>query len=69
MKENFQELIGTTAGKIWCYISENGPVDIIHLKISLRTSNSLLFAALGWLAREEKITIVEQNNKLYVNLR
>lgn len=55
MMDNFN--IGQTAGEIWKYLEEFGETNSFQLKVSLALSNAKLFLALGWLMREEKITL------------
>jgi hypothetical protein len=64
------ESIGKTAGDIWKYVGDNGPSTAIKIKSSLGISNTLLYLALGWLAREDKITIEdhEQGHKVYLKI-
>lgn len=62
--------IGLNAGKIWNYLSKkNDYVDVIELKFELNITNTSLFLAIGWLAREEKILILQEGNKLKIKLR
>jgi hypothetical protein len=56
--------IGLTAGDIWCYLSENGKASPIKIKSVLGISNTILYLALGWLSREDKI-IIEQDEYSY----
>lgn len=59
--DNFSQEIGIVAGKIWnCLNEQNGEIDVIKLKNSLEVTNSILFLALGWLLREDKIIIVNE---------
>lgn len=49
--------IGEMAGQIWELINAKGPVTLTKLKTSIKADDLLLYSALGWLAREDKITI------------
>ena len=64
------ESIGKIAGDIWKYVSDNGPSTSIKIKSALGISNTLLYLALGWLAREDKITIEdhEQSHKVFLKI-
>jgi hypothetical protein len=62
-------LIGTTAGRIWQYLEKNGAVTALKLKSSLGIRNSLLYLALGWLAREGKIEIGETEHTYKITLK
>jgi hypothetical protein len=61
--------IGETAGKIWQALSDEGPHTVVQLKKKLKVSNELLFFALGWLAREDKIDMVPGKSGFRVQLR
>jgi hypothetical protein len=63
------EEIGKTAGDIWKYISDHGPSTGIKIKSALGISNTQLYLALGWLAREDKITIEDFEQSYKVNLK
>lgn len=63
-----EEQVGITAGKIWHYLRQRGRTDVIMIKFELNINNSLLFLALGWLARENKIEILQENNTFFVRL-
>jgi predicted RNA-binding protein (virulence factor B family) len=54
--------IGLIAGDIWHYLSENGKSSPIKIKSVLGISNTMLYLALGWLSREDKI-IIEQDDE------
>ena len=64
------ESIGKTAGEIWEYVGDNGPSTAIKIKSALGISNTLLYLALGWLAREDKVTIedFEQSHKVSLKI-
>ncbi|MDR1244358.1 MAG: winged helix-turn-helix domain-containing protein [Endomicrobium sp.] len=56
--------IGLIAGDVWCFLSENGESSPIKIKAALGISNTMLYLALGWLSREDKI-VIEQNEYSY----
>ncbi len=63
-------VIGTNAGKVWTYLNQKQSfTDILEIKFNLNFSNTELYLALGWLAREGKIIITEQENTLVVKLK
>ena len=49
--------IGENAGKIWGYVSSKGPMEAARMRFELKMTNADFFLALGWLARENKITL------------
>ena len=64
-----QEIIGSTAGQVWEYLYKNGTVTAIKLKSELGISNSALYLALGWLAREDKIEVTEADHSFKISLK
>jgi hypothetical protein len=56
--------IGLIAGDVWCFLSENGESSSIKIKAVLGISNTMLYLALGWLSREDKV-VIEQNEYSY----
>ena len=63
-----REKIGANAGHIWEYLYNHGTVGALKLRADLGMSNTALYLALGWLAREEKIDIVEEANSVKISL-
>jgi hypothetical protein len=49
--------VGFAAGEVWNYLSENGESSPIKIKANLGVSYTMLYLALGWLLREDKIII------------
>jgi hypothetical protein len=49
------EQIGFVAGDVWVYLSDNGQSSLATLKKAMNTTPELLCAAVGWLAREDKL--------------
>lgn len=61
--------IGDTAGQVWGLLNEKGAQSLTAIKKSLSTSNDLCLAAIGWLAREEKLDFENRGRSIYVSLR
>ncbi len=61
------EKIGTNAGLIWNALS-NGSLEVKALKKATKLTDKDLYAALGWLAREGKVSFEENEKDLFVNL-
>jgi hypothetical protein len=61
--------IGTAAGEIWKYLHENGESSPIKIKASLGLSNTMLYLALGWLAREDKVNIAQHEYSYKISLK
>jgi winged helix-turn-helix protein DUF2582 len=61
--------VGETAGVIWQTLSSDGPLTVAQLKKKVNGSGDLVNFALGWLAREDKIDIVQDKKTVRVQLR
>jgi hypothetical protein len=61
--------IGEMAGVVWNTLSKNGPMTMAKLVKAIGEPRDIVMQALGWLAREEKIDIVEENRSRVVSLR
>jgi hypothetical protein len=64
-----QALIDSAAGTIWRYLNEHGEITLSKLKQGTKLSDQLLFAGIGWLAREEKLNFATQGRSVRVCLR
>lgn len=62
------EKIGTNAGKVWRLLDEAGTQNVKDLKKLSKLTDKDLYAALGWLAREGKVSLKEQEKDLFVSL-
>ena len=49
--------IGTNAGTVWNLLNENGMMEIAALKKASALTEAELWAAIGWLSREEKVIL------------
>lgn len=49
------ETIGITAGKIWHYLGDNGPVAMSRLVKEIDSPRDAVMQGVGWLAREGKV--------------
>ncbi|MDR2426227.1 MAG: winged helix-turn-helix domain-containing protein [Endomicrobium sp.] len=61
--------IGSAAGEIWKYLNENGESSPIKIKANLGLSNTMLYLALGWLSRENKVTIIQSDYSYRISLK
>ena len=64
MKEN----IGMTAGRIWERLRTDGELNLSQLPKILNENSVLVYQALGWLAREDKIEYRTMGSKVLVSL-
>lgn len=64
------EKIGSSAGAVWQFLSGAvEPSSVIKIKTGLSLSNSEVFLALGWLARENKIVMEAKDNTIFVSIK
>ena len=63
------EQIGHTAGAVWKTLSDNGPQSLAKLVKAVGEPRDTVMQALGWLAREGKISIEEEGRSRIVSLR
>jgi hypothetical protein len=67
-KEPMKKKIGEMAGKVWKTLAEKGDVDISRLPQILKEKGEVVYQALGWLAREDKIDYHKKEGKTFVSL-
>ena len=53
---NLTEKIGTTAGKVWSVLGSRNEIDVSTITKISKINKGDCYSALGWLAREGKIT-------------
>ncbi|MBI3602024.1 MAG: winged helix-turn-helix domain-containing protein [Candidatus Omnitrophica bacterium] len=57
-----------TAGKTWRFLGQNGETNVAWLPKILKEKEPVVFQALGWLAREDKINYTIKNRRNFVSL-
>ncbi|MDD4631024.1 MAG: winged helix-turn-helix domain-containing protein [Proteiniphilum sp.] len=62
------EKIGFNAGKVWTVLDEAGRQNVKEVKKTTKLTDKDLYAAIGWLAREGKISLEEVEKELYISL-
>ena len=63
------EKVGTIAGQIWNALNENGALNTKDLKKAAKVkTDKELFLGLGWLLREDKVTVTEAEKDFIVAL-
>jgi len=60
--------IGTAAGVVWRTLDENGTMTMSRLKQQTKLAEPVVLMAVGWLARERKVTIAKVRNVMRVSL-
>ena len=63
------EQIGEAAGQVWHCLQENGRLSLTKLTKDVELPRDVVMQAIGWLAREDKIELVESNRRRFVSLR
>lgn len=63
------EQIGETAGLVWHLLAEKGPLSMAKLVKETECPRDLVMLALGWLAREDKITVDAESRGRTISLR
>ncbi|MBI4763665.1 MAG: winged helix-turn-helix domain-containing protein [Deltaproteobacteria bacterium] len=63
-----QKMIGEIAGKVWNILGKKGRVDISRFPQILKEKGEIVYQALGWLAREDKIEFHKKEGRTFVSL-
>ena len=63
------EQIGDTAGVLWHYLNDHGPRTVSQLVKDVDAPRDVVMQAVGWLAREGKVSIEEDRGKKTIGLR
>ena len=61
--------IGHVAGKVWGVLSHNGPLTIAAIKKDVQAPADIVVAAIGWLAREDKLSFDTAGRVVKISLR
>lgn len=60
--------IGINAGIIWQLLSEKGTLSLKEIEYFTKFKEPILMLALGWLARENKISFIDTAPFMYIEL-
>jgi len=63
-----KEKIGNDAGRLWKVLDANGPKSVKELKKATKSSDKEIYAAIGWLAREEKLVFHQEDDDWIISL-
>jgi Winged helix-turn-helix domain (DUF2582) len=63
------ELIGTTAGAVWRFLSAAGPSTLYAIEKGIDAPKSSIAMAIGWLAREGKLHVEYEGRTVRYALR
>ncbi|MGI9211345.1 MAG: winged helix-turn-helix domain-containing protein [Methylococcaceae bacterium] len=59
-------IIGTAAGRVWSYLYENGTASATKMTEVLELDKNEIQRAIGWLAREGKLSVEKKGkNELF----
>jgi hypothetical protein len=61
--------IGDTAGTAWRALADHGPMSLAKLVERVGGNRDVLMQAVGWLAREDKVDIIETRRGRIVSLK
>lgn len=64
-----QEKAGETAGKIWTVLNEKGAMTLKQIKKAAKINEKDFYLGLGWLLREDKLTINEESSEATFELK
>lgn len=63
-----KETIGKNAGLVWNALCSGERLSLKGLKKATKLKDKELYAALGWLAREDKVMLEETDEEILVGL-
>ncbi|MDR2772732.1 MAG: winged helix-turn-helix domain-containing protein [Elusimicrobiota bacterium] len=73
MNDDMRVAIGFAAGDIWNYLSNvastQKEASFLEIKSALGMSNTMFFLALGWLSRENKISVREVESSYMISIK
>lgn len=61
--------VGVTAGEVWYFLEANGETSWRQIEKRVNRPQRLLAMGIGWLAREDKVSIREEAGAYYVSLK
>lgn len=61
--------IGVTAGHVWQALADGGEQTVAALKKAVEAPGDIVMAAVGWLAREEKLHFDTSGRSVKISLR
>ena len=61
--------IGHVAGDVWEFLSRDGGQTVASIKKSIAAPGDVVLAAIGWLAREDKVEFSSHGRSVKISLR
>jgi len=68
-EDKMKDQIGHTAGRIWQTLNDQDEVSLTRIPKLVGEKDTVVYQALGWLAREDKIEYQTKSNRTLVSLR
>ncbi len=62
----YADTIGETAGKIWGFLVHRGKVSLSALEKGVDAPRNLVYMAVGWLAREGKVSVEREDRTIQI---
>jgi hypothetical protein len=63
------ETIGEIAGQIWQLLDSQGAQSVPAIRRAISAPDDVIFASIGWLAREDKLSFSKSGRSLTISLR
>jgi hypothetical protein len=63
------DVIGPAAGKIWHYLEQNGAASASRIGKETELDSKVLQRAIGWLAKEEKLSFENKGRNELISLK
>jgi len=63
-----KEKIGSDAGLVWKVLDAEGTKSLKELKKATKLNDKEVYAAIGWLAREEKLAFLLEGDDWFISL-
>jgi Mn-dependent DtxR family transcriptional regulator len=64
-----KETVGKTAGRVWELLKKNHEMTLSQLPKALKQKDTVVYQAVGWLAREDKIEYHTKGNKTVLSVK
>ena len=63
------DAIGAAAGKVWQYLDQNGAATATQISRGIKENTAVTNQAIGWLAREHKLSMDRAKRTVKYSLR
>ncbi len=60
--------VGVVAGAVWGFLAERGKVSLSAVEKGVDAPRTTVYMAIGWLAREGKVTIAREERSIQISL-